>query len=77
MSRVDAAWLGFWAGFGILDYAADRRGRSLCTSTRHLFRTDTKAGKLAFTAAYGAGALILFAHVVKEQMADTNLTNGG
>jgi hypothetical protein len=69
MSRVDAAWLGFWVGFGLLDYAADRRGMSLCTSARHVFRTSTPAGKLAFAAAYGTGTLVLFAHVVKEQRA--------
>lgn len=70
MNRTDAAWLTFWAGFGLLDYAADRRGLSLCTSTRHLLRTDTTVGKFAFCALYGTGALVLFAHVVKEQRAD-------
>lgn len=70
MNRADAAWVAFWVGFGLLDYAADRRGKSLCTSARHMFRTDTPMGKLRFAAGYGAGALILFAHVVKEQRAD-------
>jgi hypothetical protein len=67
VNKTDAAWLTFWAGFGVLDYAADRKGKSLCTSARHLFRTDRPGGKLAFTAAFGTGALVLFAHVVKEQ----------
>ena len=71
MTRTDAAWLSFWAGFAALDYAADRKGRSLCTTARHLLHTDTRGGKLAFCALYGTGALILFAHVVKEQRNDT------
>lgn len=71
MNRADVAWLAFWVGFGLLDYAADRRGRSLCTSARHIFRTETPRGKLAFAAAYGAGSAILFAHVIKQQRAES------
>lgn len=70
MNRADAAWLAFWVGFGLLDYAADRRGKSLCTTARHLFHTETLAGKLRFGAAFGTGALVLFAHVVKEERRD-------
>jgi hypothetical protein len=70
VTRADVGWLAFWVGFGLLDYAADRRGYSLCTSARHLFHTDSPGGKLAFATAYGTGSLILFAHVVKQQRAD-------
>lgn len=70
MDRADVAWLAFWTGFGLLDYAADRRGRSLCTSVRHVFRTDTTPGKLVFAGAFFGGAGILFSHVVKEQLSD-------
>lgn len=70
MKRVDAAWVGFWVGFGVLDYVADRRGKSLCTSTRRMFHTDTRRGQAIFAAAYGAGAVVLFAHVVKQQRND-------
>lgn len=69
MSRADAAWLAFWAAFGVLDWCADRRGVSLSVTARHLFRTDTRTGKAVFSLAYGAGAVALFAHVVKEQHA--------
>lgn len=65
MERADVAWLAFWVGFGLLDYAADRRGRSLCTSTRRVFQTDRRAGRAAFTLALGAGALVLHRHVLK------------
>jgi hypothetical protein len=66
--RVIVAWLAFWAGFGLLDYWADRRGKSLCTATRHLFRTHTPAGRVTFTGAFTAGALILHRHLLKEAL---------
>ncbi len=65
MGRETAAWVGFWATFGIIDYAADRRGKSLCHSTRWLFRTHTPTGRVAFTALYGTGAMLLHRHVLK------------
>lgn len=65
MGRTAAAWAGFWTLFGLIDYAADRRSSSLCHATRWLFRTDTAAGRLAFTAAYGTGAMVLHRHVLK------------
>lgn len=63
--RQDAAWLTFWAGFALLDYAADKRGRSLCTSVRHLFRTDTAAGRAALTAFVVTGSGVLLRHLIK------------
>jgi hypothetical protein len=60
------AWAGFWLGFAALDFAADRRGVSLSHTTRNLFRTDTPAGAVAFSAALGAGAAILHRHIIKE-----------
>ncbi len=76
MSTEDAlkvaaiAWAGFWTTFGIVDWAADKRGLSLCAATRHVFRTNTPTGRLAFTAAYGTGAMVLYAHVVKKVLDD-------
>lgn len=66
MFRAALAWAAFWVGFGLLDYATDRHGKSLCHATRWLFRTHTPAGKVAFTAAFGAGALALHRHVLKD-----------
>lgn len=76
MSTEDAlkvaaiAWAGFWVTFGIVDWAADKRGLSLCSATRWAFRTNTAAGRLAFTAAYGTGAMVLYAHVAKSVIED-------
>lgn len=64
--RAVVGWLAFWAGFAALDVAADRRGASLCTATRRLFRTDTPAGKVALTAFLGTGHAVLHAHLLKE-----------
>lgn len=64
--RQDAAWLTFWAAFALADYVADRRGYALCNTVRHLFRTDTPAGRLALTAGLGTGAGILLRHLVKN-----------
>lgn len=61
MTRADAAWVTFWVGFGLLDYAADRKGKSLCTSARRVLRTDTSTGKAVFT----AGLVVLWKHVLK------------
>jgi hypothetical protein len=66
MRRAVVAWLLFWVGFGLLDYAADRRGKSLCHAVRHLFRTNTCAGSAAFTATFGTGAFVLWRHVLKR-----------
>lgn len=71
MSTEDAlkvaaiAWAGFWTTFGIVDWAADKRGLSLCDATRWAFKTTTPVGRLAFTAAYGTGAMVLHRHVLK------------
>lgn len=60
-----AAWLGFWLAFGVGDYLVHRRRRTtLSKAGRVLFRTETKAGRAAFTAAFAAGAAILWRHVV-------------
>ena len=61
MTRTDAAWLAFWVGFGLVDYAADRRGHSLCTSARRVLHTDTPAGRVVFT----VGLVVLRRHVLK------------
>lgn len=63
---VDAAWVGFWAGFAAVDYWADRNGLSLSHTTRHLFRTHTRVGAVVFTAALGTGALALHRHILKR-----------
>lgn len=63
MTRADAAWLAFWAGFATLDFAADRRGRSLCTSVRHVFRSDTPFGGVALDVALACGYLVLRRHL--------------
>jgi hypothetical protein len=62
----DAAWLAFWVGFGLLDWTADRRGRSLCVTVRRLWRLNTHTGRAIGTAAYTAGALVLYRHVFKR-----------
>lgn len=66
MRRTAVAWLGFWVGFGLLDWWADRRGASLCHSVRWLFRTETCAGSAAFTATFGTGVVVLYRHVMKR-----------
>ena len=66
MTRADAAWLAFWVGFGLLDYAADHRGRSLCTSVRHVFRTESPAGRVALDAFLGVGVVVLRRHLRKR-----------
>lgn len=72
MSTEDAlkvaaiAWAGFWVTFGVVDWAADKRGLSLCDATRFAFRTSTPLGRLGFTAAYGTGAMVLHRHVLKQ-----------
>ena len=66
MPRLAAAWLTFWAAFGVVAFLADRRGWALCRATRWLFRTHTRSGRVAFTAAYGTGALVLHRHVLKD-----------
>lgn len=65
MRRVDAAWVGFWVGFGLLDYCADRRGLSLSDTWRHVLHTNTPAGRLTSTALLATGALILHQHLHK------------
>lgn len=66
MDRADAAWLGFWVGFAALDLVADHCGRSLCTSVRHVFRTDTPGGDLALDVALASGYLVLRRHLRKR-----------
>jgi hypothetical protein len=61
-----AAWLAFWAGFAALDYAADKRGRSLSSATRRLFRTESRTGRIVFSVAHWAGAWVLYRHIVKR-----------
>lgn len=61
-----AGWLLFWIGFAALDLAADRRGASLCTAVRHIFRTHTPTGRVVLTAALGTGTLILHRHLLKD-----------
>lgn len=63
--RLVLAWSAFWVGFGVLDYAADRHGNSLCTAIRRVFHTDTPAGQVALTAALGAGRAVLERHLLK------------
>lgn len=67
MERADVAWLAFWVGFGLLDYAADRRGRSLCTSTRRVFHTDTPAGRAALDGSLAIGYLVLRRHLLRRR----------
>lgn len=64
--RDALAWSTFWVGFGLLDYTADRHGRSLCTSVRWLFRTHTPVGRLALSAVFGTGAMVLHRHLMKH-----------
>ena len=60
-----AAWMGFWIAFGVGDYLVHRKRRTtLSKAGRVLFRTHTKAGRAAFTAAFAAGAVVLHRHVV-------------
>ena len=65
MKADEAAWLAFWAGFAALDLAADRKGHSLCTATRRLFRAHTCAGKAAIVTGLLGGAGVLCWHLVK------------
>lgn len=65
--RDMAAWVIFWAGFAALDLWADHHGRSLCATTRATIRTDTRAGRAVFTAAYGTAAMSLYRHVLKSK----------
>lgn len=66
MKRVIGLWLLFWTGFGLLDYWADRRGKSLCAATRHLFHTHHPAGRATFTVAFITGAWGLHGHILKR-----------
>lgn len=66
MRRTIVAWLGFWVGFGLLDYWADRRGKSLCHATRTLFRTQTRGGRILFTGSFAVGAVVLYRHLLKR-----------
>jgi len=61
----DAAWAAFWVAFGLLDWTADKHGRSLCTTVRRLWRLDTPTGRALGTTAYGYGALVLYRHIFK------------
>jgi hypothetical protein len=65
-SKTIIAWLAFWAGFAALDYAADKRGQSLSSATRRLFRTETCTGRAVFSACHWAGAWVLYRHIVKR-----------
>lgn len=65
MRSEDVFWVAFWAGAGALFYEADRHDWPLCGTVRHLFRTDTTLGRLAFTGTLGAGTLILHGHILK------------
>lgn len=64
--RRACVWGGFWVAFGLADYAASKRGASLSQTSREVFRTHTKAGAFAFSAALGAGAAILHRHILKD-----------
>lgn len=65
MEREDWFWLAFWVGFAALDLYADSRGKSLCTSVRRVFGTETPDGRdrLGFT--FDAGAWVLRRHLLK------------
>lgn len=61
-----------WAlGIGylaVVDYIRDQGepdGDTLSECVRHAFKIDTPNGRLAFTVALSAGALILHRHIVK------------
>jgi hypothetical protein len=66
MHRADAAWLAFWAAFGVGDYIADRYGYSLCTSGRRLARLHTPTGRVAFRVGYACGVVVLYRHLMKR-----------
>lgn len=60
-----SAWGAFWVGFGLLDYAADRHGHSLCTAVRWLFRTHTPIGRRTLTVSLVGGLVVLLRHLLK------------
>lgn len=66
MRRVVVFWSLFWAGFAVLDLAADRRGASLCTGVRHIFKAHTPAGRARMLTVYAVGAYVLGAHLGKQ-----------
>jgi len=73
MRRDVAGWLGFWAGFAALDLIADHRGASLCTATRHLFHTESAAGRMALTIAIGTGSMVLHRHLLKVSVVEPKM----
>lgn len=66
MARTVAAWVGFWTLFGLIDWAADKRERSLCTAVRWTFRSNTRPGRAALAATFWTGAVVLWRHLDKH-----------
>ena len=66
MRRDVAFWAAFWTSSGLLFWEADRSGWPLCGVVRTIFHTSHPVGRVAFTAAYGTGAVVLWKHVLKK-----------
>lgn len=49
-----AGWIGFWVGFGRLDYELTLRGADFSRTVRETFHTETRAGKIALAITLGA-----------------------
>lgn len=58
-------WLGWWTGFGLLDWWRDRHGDHTTFSEllRWVFHVDHPWGKAAFIAVLGTGAVIFTLHI--------------
>lgn len=72
MSRAHAAWLAALVGLGVADVLADRRHNhsTLSCTARHLFRTDTRPGRMALLAAWSGLTGWLIPHLLTHELDD-------
>lgn len=64
--KAALGWAAFWSGFIALDVWADGHGASLSTTSRRVFRTDTRLGRAAVTGVLVGGSAALWDHIVND-----------
>jgi hypothetical protein len=67
MTRPVAFWVSVFAALGVVDLWLDTKhnGSTLSEVGRHLFRTDTRAGRIAFVASWLALSAWLLPHILR------------
>lgn len=64
MHRRALGWIAFWTAAGMIFWAGDKGGWSLCSVVRWAFDTKTPQGRAAFNLVYTTGSETLRLHIL-------------